>query len=749
METKMRIMALRRIGLLLALLIVTTLNVSAQDTGSRLLQPGVAVTASIDAANPAQVYTFIATAPQPVSVTASADPGLALTLVLTDSGGNLIAQVVDNAASGNVSLDGVPLPGAGLHYLTVFPAAGSATVTTGNFSLTLTLGTTAQPSPQVQPTAAATDAPVDTVEPTLVPTDVVATPAPESEATSTESEDLTTGFNPGQVLTTAGLQVALSWNNTSDLNLEIRDPVGQRLFFDSTATNNGGAFGFDVNGLCEVLTADNPTETATWAPGAIPTGSYEMLVYYRQDCQNNGPTDFSLNVTVDGVPQEPVIATLAAPVNNVVPVYIASFKVGPDASVSFRPDGLYQDTRVLPKPAAEFLAEPAETVVPGTAVQGLITSESYYQLYSFDAAAGETYSVSMTALDGSLDTLLLVLDPNGQIVGDNDDIIAGEVTNSAIDSPPLTTAIDGRYTIIATRYGKDVGGTEGNFELRVTTGGTVAGVPLPEELQALALPDGDIEVLLTWQTNADLQLLVRDTAGDSVYDDVRSVISGGQLVEDGNIGCTVSDGAPVSYIYWPFGTARGGTYEVEVWYQNECEDTRPVNFTLYITVNGEQLYGRPVFIQQGDRFVTSFTLNTDNTAVLSQAGIIGGSETLAGLYTQADINAAPQVASGVPQFGNITPANKFDLYTFEADAGQVVTINMRRSQGSLDTKLFLISPIGFEIAENDDAVPGETTDSLINGFVLPESGQYLIIATHFGTIYGGTTGSYELSLTLE
>jgi hypothetical protein len=50
------------------------------------------------------------------------------------------------------------------------------------------------------------------------------------------------------------------------------------------------------------------------------------------------------------------------------------------------------------------------------------------------------------------------------------------------------------------------------------------------------------------------------------------------------------------------------------------------------------------------------------------------------------------------------------------------------------------------VADNDDFLPGETTDSLIQNFVLPETGRYVIIGTKFGTIYGATAGSYEISL---
>ena len=77
---------------------------------------------------------------------------------------------------------------------------------------------------------------------------------------------------------------------------------------------------------------------------------------------------------------------------------------------------------------------------------------------------------------------------------------------------------------------------------------------------------------------------------------------------------------------------------------------------------------------------------------------------------------------------------------------------MSANSQTLDTKVFLISPSGLEIAENDDGDPlllgttGRTTDSLISNITLAEEGQYVVLATRFGTIYGGTVGGYTLTL---
>jgi hypothetical protein len=738
-----------RLLIALGLLVLLTSAALAQ---SRTLQPNQPVEGSINAGSPAQIYNFTGSAGAEISISVTSDVGLALTVLLTDAFGDIVAQASDSERAGTVSLDNVSLPTAGLFYVTLFPSAGQASLVSGDFTLTLSLGgSVVAPAATSQPEVQATPAD-ETTEPVATPETTETAETPVQDTTPEQTTPVITDevtpetFSTSQVLTTGGLQVELVWNSTADMNLELRDPVGERLYFDSRTTNNGGQFGFDVNGLCEVLTADNPTETATYAPGAIPTGSYEILIYYREECENNGPVNFTVNVTVDGVALPPISNTLTPPAPNASSVYIASFIVDQTGVAELGPQGLYTDTTVLPQPAQDYLADQHILLERDVPLAGVITNNDYYDTYQFLGNAGEAVVITMTALEGSLDTLLLVLDEAGRIVASNDDIVAGQVTDSAIDNPPLRLLTTGVYTIIATRYGKDVSGTEGVYEILVSS----ATAALPEEILNLNLPQGDIEVTLTWNTNADLQLLVRDPSGASVFDDSLTVASGGRMTNQGNLNCVTAEGTPVSYIYWPTQTARGGSYEIEVWYQSTCNDTRPVQFNLFIEANGQTrtFTESPQFTPQGgQRFVTSFTINPNGAVEFGDGGFIGGSETID--YFPELENALPiNFGQAVP--GTISPNNKFDLYVFQGTAGQNIDIAMTATGGSsLDTLVFLIGPSFLELAANDDAVIGETTDSLIDNFVLPETGEYIIIATHFGGPFGGTVGPYNLLLTLN
>ncbi len=706
---------LSRIALVAALALVT-LGASAQ-ASDRAITLGSSIVGQIEAATPLQVYTYTAAAGEQISISVTAEPGLALTVAVTDAGGSLLATVT-GTADGGVSIPSVTLA-EGQNYVTLFPAAGIAVTTVGAFRL-LVDGSAGGANPAATP---------DPAVPTLTPDTVIPTEQPITPVTN---------YTVGSVITTGGLAVSLTWASTADLNLELRDPTGQRLFFDNTTNTNGGSFGFDVNGLCEVLTADAPTETATYVPGAIPTGYYEVLVYYRQECENNGAQQFTLDVSVDGVP----VDTLTGSVSGVNQgVYIASFLVNTDGTAQMSSErGVYGDARSLPIPAGDIVNNPpVGELALETPVRGTLAGSAYFQTYKFAGLTNDIVSVSMTRVSGSLDTLLLVFDPNGQIVADNDDIVAGNVTDSAINNPSLRLPVDGTYTVMATRYGKNLGGTAGQYELLLSA----QTADLPQDILDLGLPTGDIQIALVWNTNADLQLLVRDPAGASVYDDARDIPSGGRLFSQGNVNCTVPLTTPISYTYWPTGLGRGGNYEIEVWYQNECADTRAVSATLYITVYGQIIGTIPVTPRLNERFVTSFSIDGNRNVALGLGGILGGSETID--FSQRLASAIP-LTPGQTVRGTLSMESKFDVYTFEGTAGQVITLNMIKTQGTLDTNLFLISPSQLEAARNDDAATG-VTDSAISRFALPETGTYTILATHYGTVYGATTGSYQLTLT--
>lgn len=725
MHGRSRRYLLRLTWLLCVLLLMS--SVSAQD--SRVLQPGDTVTGVLDVENVAQVYSLDGSEGDVVTLRASSASGLGVALLLTNAAGETVAQGFEN--SNETVLADVALPQDGTYYVTVLSALGVTLPAGNSFELTYE----SAGGPEATETVTTEDEDAATAQPTTPPeTTAEATDEVTGEATEPAI------FEVGQILTINGLQIALQWNSLANLDLEVRDPVGGSVYFNTPNVPSGGQFGVNVNSVCDNLTADAPTEQVVWPTGALPTGSYELLVYYQplDACPTTEPVSFTLSVTLDD-------QSVTSIEGNLLPneTFISSVRVGPDGSLAEGASGLYTDTTQLPVPASELMAD-AQSVAFDTPITGLITSADYYDTYSFQGQANDLVSVSVEAISGSLDTLLLVLDSAGNVIGSNDDMAEG-VTHSSIPNMRLLTT--GTYTIVATRYGKDVGGTEGEYTLLLTgpTG------DLPPEVLDLGLPRGDVEIALSWNTNADLQLLVRDPRGDSVFDDTPQVPSGGRLAAAGNVNCNISQVSPVSYVYWPEGLLTPGLYEIEVWYQNPCDDTRPVSFALNVLANDTPVLTQTAQPQPFEIYVTSFIVGVDGQVISNEGGFIGtrqpGAQQLdsSSLNVQSELANAQTITSGQTVSGSITNDNKFALYRFEGEAGDVVTISLIATAGRLDTALFLLDPNGFQIADNDDAVVGESTDSLISEFTLPENGQYTIIATHFGMQYGGTTGAYDLS----
>ncbi len=712
-----RIFRLFPILIVLSVMMLLAQNwVLAQEVPTTLT-PDAPIAGELSAENISDVYRLQAEADTTLTVTATSD-ALPLAMILTDAQGVAYAEVVADDL-GVATLDSFAIEISGLYFVTVFAAPGAESAG-GAYEILLTLEGEAAAETTPETTEAVEDAP---------------TTAPET----TEPAALQP---PTDILLNNGMEVRLEWDAAVDLNLEVRDPLSNSLFFDSRTSPIGGEFGFDVNGLCEVITPD-PVETATWPAGFLPTGSYEILVFYRQDCEGISQTiDFTLTVTVDGQTLETVSATLPPPpAADVDSVYLANYVVNADGTASINQGGYYPDTSInqLPAPVEEVTANP-RPIQRDVPVQGAIFEQQDYVAYTFAAEADEVVTIQMTATSGSLDTLLQLIGPSGAVVEVNDDF---EGTNSTIANARLLQA--GTYTIVASRYGKEIGGTEGEFQL-VLSGSTDT---LPSNLANLNLPDGDIEVYLTWETNADLQLLVRDPAGQAIFDDQPRSTSGGLLAANGNVGCQVSEGTAVSYIYWPLGLLRPGIYETEVWFQNQCGDTTPPEFTLTIVVDDEVVAVERRIPAFNDRYVQTFVVEADGSTRVLPGGF--NSEGTAGFDFRSE--PALPIQLNVPVNGSITLDNAFDVYSFQGTAGDVVTIRMEATQGTLDTKLFLVGPSGAELIVNDDADPalvtgveGRTTDSLISAFTLTETGEYLIVATRFGDVNGGTTGGYRLTL---
>lgn len=88
-------------------------------------------------------------------------------------------------------------------------------------------------------------------------------------------------------------------------------------------------------------------------------------------------------------------------------------------------------------------------------------------------------------------------------------------------------------------------------------------------VHAIAVAGGDIQVSVTWNTDADVDLHVVEPSGAEIYYGSTTSGTGGELDIDANAACSVS-GLTQENIGWPAGSAAPGTYIVRVDYWDAC-----------------------------------------------------------------------------------------------------------------------------------------------------------------------------------
>jgi hypothetical protein len=124
------------------------------------------------------------------------------------------------------------------------------------------------------------------------------------------------------------------------------------------------------------------------------------------------------------------------------------------------------------------------------------------------------------------------------------------------------------------------------------------------------LGSGDVQVTLIWTSKADLDLMVTDPFGDTVYYGERNIASGGTLDRDANYPCLSDDSSPaVENVFWPTGGSPDGSYQAVVLYTSDCRGEGEQTFELVVKVGGTVVHQeRHTVGTPGERFEFDFTV---------------------------------------------------------------------------------------------------------------------------------------------
>ena len=99
---------------------------------------------------------------------------------------------------------------------------------------------------------------------------------------------------------TGSVQISLSWDVDSDVDLHVVDPNGNEIFYGHRSVASGGRLDLDSNAGCRIDGIRN--ENVTWPDGAAPSGTYTVRVNYWSSCDVTA-TEYAVTIIYGGEQQ--------------------------------------------------------------------------------------------------------------------------------------------------------------------------------------------------------------------------------------------------------------------------------------------------------------------------------------------------------------------------------------------------------------------------------------------------------------
>lgn len=98
---------------------------------------------------------------------------------------------------------------------------------------------------------------------------------------------------------TGEVQVSVSWDGDSDVDLHVVDPSNEEIYWDNLSSASGGELDLDSNADCELDHKRN--ENVTWT--TAPAGEYTVRLDYYKNCDIE-KTNYVVTVRVNGQPSK-------------------------------------------------------------------------------------------------------------------------------------------------------------------------------------------------------------------------------------------------------------------------------------------------------------------------------------------------------------------------------------------------------------------------------------------------------------
>jgi|SRR6266850_40404 len=96
---------------------------------------------------------------------------------------------------------------------------------------------------------------------------------------------------------TGGVQVGVTWDTASDVDLHVIDPASNEVYWNNLSVASGGTLDVDSNAGCALDNKNN--ENIRWT-GSAPNGTYTVRVDYWSACNLTGTTTYAVVVNNGG-----------------------------------------------------------------------------------------------------------------------------------------------------------------------------------------------------------------------------------------------------------------------------------------------------------------------------------------------------------------------------------------------------------------------------------------------------------------
>lgn len=251
----------------------------------------------------------------------------------------------------------------------------------------------------------------------------------------------------------------------------------------------------------------------------------------------------------------------------------------------------------IPPPAAVALGDLISGITP-TGVNGTVLLQPGSAPAGSAAGAALTYSGGGTVAQGSTAQAQLASTEAFEALIVR---LAGVEGYYEIDLATAQTVVDLLISLSATAPG----GTVDCVYQGRRVGDTEFGQPVVVPVQVLEVGNGELQINLTWTSDADLDLHVFEPSGEEIFYGNRMSATGGELDLDANVGC---GNVGVENIFWNQMPPVG---EFRVAVNNFSECSQPSSeFVVTVTIPGQppMVFNGSITEAEGLVDITMFTL---------------------------------------------------------------------------------------------------------------------------------------------